>query len=201
MPRKPLRLWPAVVIAIVQLLVMFGAPVVAPDAGPIGMLGGVARRVADRRVVAVLQPRALVRARRRDRPDDRRGVRDQGRRPRIDGRGWPGDDDLLPADAVPRPGSRRVGGGHTSSPGRSSACVVGRGDPARVRAVCPHPNGRYQRRGRSGSSTGGGRRLPSNCCWPRPATSPSRSRRRRRQRRLRRPAEIPKETPTGHKPA
>jgi outer membrane protein assembly factor BamB len=40
-PRKPLRLWPAVAIAIVQLLVMFGAPVVAPDAGPIGMLGGV----------------------------------------------------------------------------------------------------------------------------------------------------------------
>jgi outer membrane protein assembly factor BamB len=40
--RKPLRLWPAVVIAIVLLLVMFGAPVVAPDAGPIGMLGGVA---------------------------------------------------------------------------------------------------------------------------------------------------------------
>jgi len=29
------------VIAVVQLLVMFGAPVVAPDAGPIGMLGGV----------------------------------------------------------------------------------------------------------------------------------------------------------------
>jgi len=39
--QKPLRLWPAVVIAIVELLVMFGAPVVAPDAGPIGMLGGV----------------------------------------------------------------------------------------------------------------------------------------------------------------
>src|SRR5712691_8377670 len=41
-PRKPLRLWPAVVIAIVQLLVMFGGPIVAPDAGvPVGMLGGV----------------------------------------------------------------------------------------------------------------------------------------------------------------
>jgi len=41
-PRKPLRLWPAVVIAIGMLLVMFGAPVVAPDAEfPIGMLGGV----------------------------------------------------------------------------------------------------------------------------------------------------------------
>src|SRR6185295_7255166 len=45
-PRKPLRLWPAVVIAIVQLLVMFGAPVVAPDAGPIGMLGGVVGALA-----------------------------------------------------------------------------------------------------------------------------------------------------------
>jgi outer membrane protein assembly factor BamB len=40
--QKPLRLWPAVAIAIVQLLVMFGAPVVAPDTGLlIGMLGGV----------------------------------------------------------------------------------------------------------------------------------------------------------------
>jgi outer membrane protein assembly factor BamB len=41
-PRKPLRLWPAVVIAIVQLLVMVGAPLIAPDGGQIiGMLGGV----------------------------------------------------------------------------------------------------------------------------------------------------------------
>jgi outer membrane protein assembly factor BamB len=39
---KPLRLWPAVVIAIVQLLVMIGAPLLAPDGGAlIGMLGGV----------------------------------------------------------------------------------------------------------------------------------------------------------------
>jgi outer membrane protein assembly factor BamB len=45
-PRKPLRLWPAVVIAIVQLLIMFGAPVVAPDAGPIGMLAGVVGALA-----------------------------------------------------------------------------------------------------------------------------------------------------------
>jgi hypothetical protein len=30
--RKPLRLWPAVVIAIIQLIVMIGGPVVAPDA-------------------------------------------------------------------------------------------------------------------------------------------------------------------------
>jgi outer membrane protein assembly factor BamB len=44
--QKPLRLWPAVVIAIVQLLVMIGAPVVAPNAVPIGMLGGVVGALA-----------------------------------------------------------------------------------------------------------------------------------------------------------
>ncbi len=44
---KPLRLWPAVVIAIIQVLVMFGAPVVAPDSGMlIGMLGGVVGALA-----------------------------------------------------------------------------------------------------------------------------------------------------------
>jgi outer membrane protein assembly factor BamB len=40
--RKPLRLWPAVIIATLQLLVMFLGPVVVPDAElPIGMIGGV----------------------------------------------------------------------------------------------------------------------------------------------------------------
>ncbi|MEO8680586.1 MAG: PQQ-binding-like beta-propeller repeat protein [Vicinamibacterales bacterium] len=42
-PRKSLRLWPAVVIALVQLLVMFVAPLVLSDDGAtIGVLGGVA---------------------------------------------------------------------------------------------------------------------------------------------------------------
>ena len=41
-PRKPLRLWPGVAIAITQLAVMFGGPVVTPDAPlPVGMLGGI----------------------------------------------------------------------------------------------------------------------------------------------------------------
>jgi outer membrane protein assembly factor BamB len=39
--RKPLRLWPGVVIVIVQWLLWFVVPVVAPDAGLVGMLGGV----------------------------------------------------------------------------------------------------------------------------------------------------------------
>jgi outer membrane protein assembly factor BamB len=40
--RKPLRLWPAVIIAVVQVLVMIGAPVLMPDNGAlIAMLGGV----------------------------------------------------------------------------------------------------------------------------------------------------------------
>ncbi len=40
---KPLRLWPAVVIAIIQLIVMIGAPLVGSGDGvAIGMLGGIA---------------------------------------------------------------------------------------------------------------------------------------------------------------
>src|SRR5712692_1779022 len=38
--RKPLRLWPGVVIAILQCLVTFGIPVVAPDAVLVGVLAG-----------------------------------------------------------------------------------------------------------------------------------------------------------------
>ena len=40
---RPLRLWPGVAIAIVQVAIMFGAPIVVPDAPlPIGMMGGLA---------------------------------------------------------------------------------------------------------------------------------------------------------------
>src|SRR5260370_41118687 len=44
--RKPLRLWPGVVIAIVLGLARFVVPVVAPDAMVYGILGGVAGGVA-----------------------------------------------------------------------------------------------------------------------------------------------------------
>lgn len=39
-PPKPLRLWPGVVIVVLQWLVRFGTPVVAPEATPFAVLGG-----------------------------------------------------------------------------------------------------------------------------------------------------------------
>ena len=40
-PTKPLRLWPGVVIVIVQWLVRFGIPVVTPEAMLVAMIGAV----------------------------------------------------------------------------------------------------------------------------------------------------------------
>ncbi|HEX6185306.1 MAG TPA: hypothetical protein VFZ44_15585 [Pyrinomonadaceae bacterium] len=45
-PRKPLRLWPGVIIAVLQLLSMFVLPAVVPGALIYGMLGGVVGALA-----------------------------------------------------------------------------------------------------------------------------------------------------------
>jgi outer membrane protein assembly factor BamB len=45
-PRKPLRLWPGVVIVILQWLARYAVPVVAPEALPFAVMGGVAGGLA-----------------------------------------------------------------------------------------------------------------------------------------------------------
>ena len=96
------------------------------------------RRIGHCRVVAVFQPRAVVRARGRHPPDDRRGGRDEAPRPRVDREGRDGDAALHLVDPLPEPRPRRMGSGHPSPLGRSSARVVGRGHRARVRTVDAH---------------------------------------------------------------
>ena len=39
-PQKPLRLWPGVVAVVLQWLVRFGVPIVVPEAGGLGVIGG-----------------------------------------------------------------------------------------------------------------------------------------------------------------
>ena len=45
-PQRPLRLWPGVVAVVLQWLVMFGVPIVVPDAAGTGVLGGLAGGLA-----------------------------------------------------------------------------------------------------------------------------------------------------------
>ena len=91
-PRSPLRLWPGVVAAVLLLLARFVVPLALPDAGAVGVIGGVACAAGGRRVVAVLQPGALVRAPGRDCPDGHRARRDVAPRPRVDRGRDDGDD-------------------------------------------------------------------------------------------------------------
>ena len=44
--RKPLRLWPGVIAAVLLLLFMFAVPMVIPDTFLLGMIGGLASGVA-----------------------------------------------------------------------------------------------------------------------------------------------------------
>jgi len=93
------------------------------------------RRVGDSRVVAVLQPGALVRAAGRHHADDHRVVRYVAHRPRVDCWGCDGDVALLLGDPRPEP---RLGGLGRSQPSplqRTSARLDGRHHSARLRNI------------------------------------------------------------------
>ena len=108
---------------------------------------GTGRRV----VVAVLQPGALVRSRRRDRPDGGRAVCDLAHRPRVDR----GRDDGVHArhlcDPGAEPGARRGGCSRPAPVRPAAAGHDGRRDPGRLRRIHAAADGRRgrQRGGRT----------------------------------------------------
>ena len=133
--RKPLRLWPGVAFVVLQWLLWFVVPVVAPEAGLVGMLGGVAGGLAivlwwlffsrapwSERVGAILLMIVAVVATKLFVHESIAKV----------GMGM-----LLYylVDPLPEPRPRRMGIGHPWPLGRRSASVVGRGHRARVRTV------------------------------------------------------------------
>ena len=144
-PRKPLRLWPGVVAVLLQWLVRFGGPVVAPDAIAFAIIGGVLGGVAvvlwwlffsrapwsERLGAIVLMTVALFATSR---------IVDESIATGAMGM-------LFPILAIPgpEPRTRRVGSGHPSACGRASARCHGRGYLPRERSVDARQDRRVQR--------------------------------------------------------
>ena len=122
------------------------SPSSCPDTRVCGMIGAALLRADRHPVVAALQPRTLVRAPGRDRPDDRRGVRGKVCRPPVDCRRRDGLLDLRPRDPDPERRPRRLGGGEPSSRPRSARRRGGRRRRARMPAVDADADRWHQRR-------------------------------------------------------
>ena len=175
--RKPLRVWPGVVVAVLLVVVRL-MPIVVDEVMPIAMMGAVVGGAADSPVVAVPQPRALVRTSGRHRADDRRAVRDVATRPRVDYRRRDG----VPVLRLGDPDARRRSGGC----GRSEPSPLQQNPAARrsLRRSCSRAEcGRsYEPKVSPATSSvrisaGAGPRVPSNSSSLRPQTF-----RRRRHR-------------------
>ena len=144
--RKPLRLWPGVVLVVLLLVARFGVKAVVPGfkGFALGMQWATRRRAGCRCVVGVLQPGMLVGPRGCHRPDDRRAGRDMVPPARVDGAGV-----VLRLRRPNRvPGLRRRRGSRPSPRRWTSARDDGRGDSDRLRSVDARPDRRHKRRPR-----------------------------------------------------
>ena len=83
MSHRSLRLWPGVLAVILQWLVMFGLPIVAPDQGGTAIIGGVVFALLVVLWWLFFSRARLVGADRRDRPDGRGRGRDITSRSRV----------------------------------------------------------------------------------------------------------------------
>ena len=199
-PRKPLRLWPGVVAVVLQWLVWFVVPIVVPEPfGRLECIGGLVGGLVRPRLVAVLQPGALVRAPGRHRPDGRRGVRDIAPRSPVHCERDDGDDVAHLRHPGPEPRAGRAG----RWPAVASPADLGArrwSPPSCSRAACSRSCGPAASAATAiRISTGGGRRLPRNGSWPRPATSrsPSLGGRQRQPLRPAAPARLTTGAPAG----
>ena len=149
------------------------------------VLGGAALGLVDRRLVALLQPGALARARGRAGPDAGGGARDEALRPPVGREGRDGDAAVPLLGPGPEPRSRRLGGGQPSPRAGAEARLDGGRHPARVRSVHDRALRRSQRRRPPGPPLALDADARGPACWPRAATSPLRAPSRSAGRRRR----------------
>ena len=139
-PRKPLRVWPGVVFVIVQWLAWFVVPFFLPDAILYAMMVAASCALAVVLWWLLLQPRALVRARRCPHPDCPRGDRNKAYCPRVDCNRQYGVFAFRHGNPCYEPRPRRSGSGQSSPLRRAAARGDRCGDPVRVRSVYAPPN-------------------------------------------------------------
>ena len=146
MSPPPLRLWPGVAAAILPGPGRIRRPHLRASLCGSGDALGRRRRADRDPVVAVVQPRALVRAAGRDRADDRRDDPGKVGRPSVNLRRRDGLLELHRDDTDIEPGAGRVGGGEPPSRAGSPCRCGGRRRRARMPAVDGGADRRHQRR-------------------------------------------------------